>query len=138
MANRLENLIAEIIALPESDRRYVAGVLSSGTATNQIRDGEPAHRGYESQGLRGMKSVLVKLPDDLANDAQAAGLLGDKPIEDLIRRALRERVSDSSVSNERTGASSFRLPVYRGKSGLAKGIDPSSNRSMLDAAGDDT
>jgi hypothetical protein len=30
-----------------------------------------------------------------------------------------------------------RLPVYYGRSGLAPGIEPLSNRSMLDAADDD-
>ena len=51
--------------------------------------------------------------------------------EEGLRLRLRSRRAAAS-------GKPVSLPVYRGKSGLAKGIDPTSNRSMLDAAGDDT
>lgn len=84
-----------------------------------------------------MKSVLVRLPDDLVSEAQAAGLLAEKSLADLLRRALRERSSRTHVQPHRSSRS-LQLPVYRGRSGLAEGIDPLSNRSIADAAGDDT
>lgn len=38
-----------------------------------------------------MTRVTVSLPDDLAQQAQAAGLLSETAVERLLRRALRER-----------------------------------------------
>lgn len=70
--------------------------LSESAATDRVQDagtsyGDPAPSDPLRQKLIGMKSVTVVLPDDLAKQAQAAGLLGDKPLEDLIRRALKEQ-----------------------------------------------
>jgi Arc/MetJ family transcription regulator len=38
-----------------------------------------------------MTHVTVSLPDDLAQQAQAAGLLNESAVVRLLRRALRER-----------------------------------------------
>lgn len=38
-----------------------------------------------------MTRVTVSLPDDLAQQAQAAGLLSERAVEQLLRRALREQ-----------------------------------------------
>lgn len=38
-----------------------------------------------------MTRVTVSLPDDLARQAQAAGLLSEAAVEQLLRRALREQ-----------------------------------------------
>ncbi len=38
-----------------------------------------------------MTEVTVSLPDDLARQAQAAGLLSERAVERLLRRALREQ-----------------------------------------------
>lgn len=38
-----------------------------------------------------MTRVTVSLPDDLARQAQAAGLLDEQAVASLLRRALRER-----------------------------------------------
>jgi len=41
------------------------------------------------------------------------------------------------LRGQKSGKSRPPLPIYRGQGGVAKGIDPTSNRSMLEAAGDD-
>lgn len=51
-------------------------------------------------------------------------------IEEGLALRLRRRRDDAS------GALAP-LPVYAGKGGLAPGIDPTSNRSLFEAAGDE-
>lgn len=138
MDSRLDGLIAEILALPEGERQEIVRMLLARTSSSVVREAAANYLDLESSGLKGMKSVLVRLPEELVSEAQAAGLLADKPFEDLIRRALREQASGASINTRKGGGRPLQLPVYRGKGGLAKGIDPRSNRSMLDAADDDT
>jgi hypothetical protein len=38
-----------------------------------------------------MTSVTVRIPDELAQEAKAAGLLRDEAIETLLREAMRQR-----------------------------------------------
>jgi hypothetical protein len=80
-----------------------------------------------------MKTTL-DIDDELLIKAKAASARERKSLTALIEEGLRLRLRkrSRSVSGPRRP-----LPVYRGKGGLAKGIDPTSNRSMLDAAGDD-
>lgn len=132
MDRRIEELVAEIVALADEDQKHLLRLLSSG-----VRDGGVDDYLSSPGAGRVMKSVYVRLPDDLAREALAAGLLADKPLEEIIRRALRDQIGVSDGSR-RTPAQPVRLPIYQGKGGVAKGIDPLSNRSMMDAAGDDT
>lgn len=131
MAIQLEQLLAAIRALPEEDQGLLIRALSE-TSVYEVREAAMAYLNDELEAHSRMKSILVRLPDDLLRQAQAAGLLGEKPLEDLIRRALLE------MAGERRGSRGPALPIYQGKSGLAPGIDPSSSRSLLDAADDDT
>lgn len=80
-----------------------------------------------------MKTTL-DIDDELLIKAKAASARERKSLTALIEEGLRLRLRRRSI-----GVSGQRrpLPVYRGRGGLAKGIDPTSNRSMLDAAGDD-
>lgn len=41
-----------------------------------------------------MTNITVSLPDELARDAQSAGLLGDEAIAALLREAMRKRAVD--------------------------------------------
>ena len=41
-----------------------------------------------------MANITVSLPDELARDAQSAGLLGDEAIAALLREAMRKRAVD--------------------------------------------
>lgn len=81
-----------------------------------------------------MKTTL-DIDDELLIKAKAVSARERKSLTVLIEEGLRLRLRRRrSLLSGRSQP----LPVYRGKSGLAKGIDPTSNRSMLDAAGDDT
>jgi hypothetical protein len=51
-------------------------------------------------------------------------------IEEGLRLRLRKPISARAPRGNR-------MPVYRGKGGVAAGIDPTSNRAMFEAAGDD-
>jgi hypothetical protein len=78
--------------------------------------------------------TTLDIDDELLIKAKAASARERKSLTALIEEGLRLRLRRRS-----SGVPAHRrpLPVYRGKGGLAKGIDPTSNRSMLDAAGDD-
>ena len=81
-----------------------------------------------------MKTTL-DIDDDLLIKAKALSARERKSLTALIEEGLRLRLRSRRAPGG--GGKPAPLPVYRGKSGLAKGIDPTSNRSMLDAAGDD-
>jgi len=78
-----------------------------------------------------MKTTL-DIDDELLVRAKAASARERKSLTALIEEGLRLRL------RARRGGGPARplrpLPVYRGRSGVAKGIDPTSNRSMFDAA----
>jgi hypothetical protein len=78
-----------------------------------------------------MKTTL-DIDDELLIKAKAVSARERKSLTALIEEGLRLRLRGPRPKSRRSQP----LPVYRGKSGLAKGIDPTSNRSMLDAAGD--
>ncbi len=81
-----------------------------------------------------MKTTL-DIDDELLIKAKALSARERKSLTILIEEGLRLRLRRRSPSS----AAHYRpLPVYRGKGGLAKGIDPTSNRSMLEAADGDT
>ncbi|HEY5759931.1 MAG TPA: DUF2191 domain-containing protein [Steroidobacter sp.] len=81
-----------------------------------------------------MKTTL-DIDDELLVKAKAFSARERKSLTALIEEGLRLRLRARSHKEPRSRLS---LPIYAGQSGLAKGIDPTSNRSMLDAAGDDT
>lgn len=81
-----------------------------------------------------MKTTL-DINDELLIKAKAASARERKSLTALIEEGLRLRLRGSPAGKK---ASNVVLPIYRGQGGLRKGIDPSSNRSMLDAADDDT
>jgi hypothetical protein len=88
---KLEDLIALVRALPAESKQRLLSVLSDEVAPQQVRDAAPA---YGSPGLSrtdGMKAVTLVLPDELASEAQAAGLLAGENLETLIRKALQEQ-----------------------------------------------
>jgi hypothetical protein len=79
-----------------------------------------------------MKTTL-DIDDELLVRAKAASAREHKSLTALIEEGLRLRLRRSSSSRR---ASSKALAVHRGKGGLVPGVDPLSNRSMLDAADD--
>jgi hypothetical protein len=80
-----------------------------------------------------MKTTL-DLDAALLARAKARGAHERVSVTRLIEEGLRMRLRGPQRPARRGGPR--RLPVYRGRSGLAPGIDPRSNRSLLDAADD--
>lgn len=78
-----------------------------------------------------MKTTL-DINDDLLSRAKALSAREKTSLTSLIEEGLRLRLRRRRGSNSAHGADP--LPVYRGKGGLVKGVNPRSNRSMLDAA----
>ena len=81
-----------------------------------------------------MKTTL-DIDDELLVKAKAASARERKSLTTLIEEGLRLRLRRRTMSRR---APRRPLPILEGKGGLAKGIDPTSNRSMLDAATDDS
>ena len=80
-----------------------------------------------------MKTTL-NLDDDLLARAKAQAAIERKSLTRLIVEGLSLRLRKAGL--ERRGAQPV-IPVFRGGAGLRAGIDPSSNRSLLDACDDD-
>jgi hypothetical protein len=83
--------------------------------------------------IQAMKTTL-DLDAVLLAEAKARGARERVSVTRLVEEGLRLRLRGRPRPGRRGGAS--RLPVYRGTSGLAAGIDPCSNRAMLEAADD--
>lgn len=79
-----------------------------------------------------MKTTL-DLDDELLVRAKAASARERKSLTALIEEGLRLRLRRARSSRRPATA----LAVHRGRGGLVTGVDPLSNRSMLDAADDD-
>ena len=79
-----------------------------------------------------MKTTL-DLDDELLVRAKAASARERKSLTALIEEGLRLRLRRPGAGRR---AAAKALAVHRGKGGLVAGVDPLSNRSMLDAADD--
>jgi hypothetical protein len=77
-----------------------------------------------------MKTTL-DIDDDLLVKAKALSARERKSLTALIEEGLRLRLRVRAHKGRRSRPP---LPIYHGKGGFAQGIDPMSNRSMLDAA----
>ncbi len=83
-----------------------------------------------------MKTTL-DINDELLIKAKAVSAREKISVTRLIEEGLRLRLRTGKARSA-VPATKVVLPVYRGKGGLAKHIDPCSNRSMLDALDDGT
>jgi hypothetical protein len=81
-----------------------------------------------------MKTTL-DIDDELLVRAKALSARDRKSLTSLIEEGLRLRLRRSSAIKR---PPHMPLAVYRGKGGMIPGVDPLSNRSLLDAADDDT
>lgn len=77
-----------------------------------------------------MKTTL-DIDDRLLAQAKAAAARERKSLTGLIEEGLTLRLRPQ---RRRPGKVKIALPVFKGTSGLAPGINPKSNESLLDAA----
>ena len=80
-----------------------------------------------------MKTTL-NLNDQLLADAKALAAQQRTSLTRLIEDGLRLRLRAKTVS---AAPGRVRLPVFKGRGGLVQGVNPLSNKSLLDALGDD-
>ena len=80
-----------------------------------------------------MKTTL-NLNDQLLADAKVLAAQQRTSLTRLIEEGLQLRLRATSSSTKRTRV---RLPVFKGRGGLVKTVNPLSNKALLDALGDD-
>ncbi|MGH8256852.1 MAG: DUF6364 family protein [Steroidobacteraceae bacterium] len=81
-----------------------------------------------------MKTTL-DIDDELLVRAKAVSARERKSLTALIEEGLRLRLRRPRRGTHKTPP---RIPIFAGKGGLVAGVDPLSNRSLLDAADDGT
>lgn len=80
-----------------------------------------------------MKTTL-DLDDRLLVDAKAFAALQSTSLTRLIEEGLQLRLRAPTANAVRRRS---RIPVFKGKGGLVAGVDPLSNKAMLQALDDD-
>jgi hypothetical protein len=80
-----------------------------------------------------MKTTL-NLNDQLLADAKALAAQQRTSLTRLVEEGLQLRLR-AKADPARRGR--IRLPVFKGRGGLVEGVDPRSNKALLDALGDD-
>lgn len=91
MTAKLDDLLTEILRLPSWERRQLLDRLEA-AQSQMVRDSSEGTYQIDS-----MRFVTVALPDDLAKRAQEAGLLGNKALEGILRRALQTHGQDEGA-----------------------------------------
>ena len=79
-----------------------------------------------------MKTTL-EINDQLLANAKSLAAQQRTSLTRLIEEGLQMRLRAQGAPQR----GKLRLPVFKGRGGLLAGVDPLSNKSMLDALGDD-
>lgn len=79
-----------------------------------------------------MKTTL-NIDDQLLANAKALAAQQRTSLTKLIEEGLQMRLRAHEVAP----AGKRRLPVFKGRGGLVAGVDPLSNKGLLEALGDD-
>ena len=80
-----------------------------------------------------MKTTL-DINDSLLANAKALAARQRTSLTRLIEEGLQLRLRSSRITAK---VSKRKIPVFKGRGGLIAGVNPISNKAMLDAAGDD-
>ena len=80
-----------------------------------------------------MKTTL-NLSDKLLADAKSLAAQQRTSLTRLIEEGLMWRLRPQTAVAQR---GKVRLPIFKGQGGLVAGLNPLSNKSLLDALGDD-
>ena len=80
-----------------------------------------------------MKTTL-DIDDQLLAEAKALAAQQRTSLTRLIEEGLHLRLRARAATGRRT---KLVLPLLKGRGGLVAGVDPLSNKAMLDALGDD-
>ncbi len=80
-----------------------------------------------------MKTTL-NINDQLLADAKTLAVKQRTSLTRLIEEGLQLRLRAQAAAVPRGKP---RIPIFKGRSGLVTGVDPSSNKALLAALGDD-
>jgi hypothetical protein len=83
--------------------------------------------------MAGMKTTL-NIDDQLLSEAKALAAHQRTSLTRLIEEGLHLRLRAGSPVGRRAN---MELPLLKGRGGLVAGVDPRSNKALLDALGDD-
>jgi hypothetical protein len=81
-----------------------------------------------------MKTTL-DIDDQLLSDAKVLAAQQRTSLTRLIEEGLQLRLR--AMASHGAARGKARLPVFKGRGGLVAGIDPRSNKALLQALGDD-
>jgi hypothetical protein len=81
-----------------------------------------------------MKTTL-DINDTLLANAKALAARQQTSLTRLIEEGLQLRLRSSRAASK---ASKRKIPIHKGRGGLVAGLNPLSNKAMLDAADNDT
>ena len=114
---------------------------AEGPAKNLLAGADFCFRHPKSDSLLGYRNLYhermkttLNLNDQLLADAKALAAQQRMSLTRLIEEGLQLRLRAKAVSAE---SARIRLPVFKGRGGLVKGVNPLSNKALLEALGDD-
>ena len=88
---------------------------------------------YRNLYYQPMKTTL-DIDDSLLANAKALAVRQRTSLTRLIEEGLQLRLRSSTAMPK---AGKRKIPVFKGRGGLVAGLNPTSNKAMLDAADDD-
>ena len=97
-----------------------------------MRELAPLQLGYRNMYASRVKTTL-DINDRLLAEAKALAARQRTTLTRLVEEGLRLRLQAQQAATPARAP----LPVYPGEGGLVAGIDPRSNKSLLQAADDD-
>jgi hypothetical protein len=77
--------------------------------------------------------TTLDINDQLLADAKALAAQQRTSLTRVIEEGIRLRLRSQAAPQR----GKLRLPVFKGRGGLAAGVDPLSNKAMMAALGDD-
>ena len=92
-----------------------------------------SERSYRNLYDHRLKTTL-DIDDRILADAKALAAQQRTSLTRLIEEGLQLRLRAQAAAPPRA---KLRLPVFKGRDGLMAGVDPLSNRALLEAMGDD-
>jgi len=87
---------------------------------------------YRNLYTKFMKTTL-NINDQLLADAKALAAQRRTSLTKLIEEGLQLRLRAAATLRSARKTQAPALPVYRGKGGLVSGVNPSSNKALLEA-----
>ena len=88
---RMQRRLQQIANLSPEERREILQFVDAFIGRGQLN---ARWRAAPRSGYASMTTVQINLPDELARDAQAAGLLTPEALEQMLREQLRKRAGE--------------------------------------------